>query len=276
MTAIRKLTGLASVMIVTVLLFATSVTAQAGQLCSETANPFVNIDYTNESVQACVVARCTTTLNITPNVATDGFCDGVATSESSVACDKLEKAYNEYYACLVRAIQGTTVVGLTHVGAVASEFFATPGFPYRLSPLGCYACNHYRLTVFPSLASKCLNWTCASISSQSPSAPAYGEPDEGYNHRVCSTGCITGIMMIPFTFVTCALFLVCGCFWPSPSLKTTYEAMLRKESSQYVGHFGGCNGYVRDSDGFNTAHEPAPVRDQGSHPEVSAAHFKGK
>lgn len=275
MTTIRKLTVVAAVVAATVLLVATSATAQAGQVCIDPANPLASIDYNNAAVQACVVARCAETLHVTPTVTTDGFCDGVATSESSVPCNKLEMGYNAYYACLVRALQGTDTAGLSKFGAAAKEFLSTPGFPYRLSHLRCYACNHYRLTVFPSLGSKCSNWTCATISSQSPSAPAYGQPDEGYNHRLCSTGCITGIIMVPFIVVTCAIFFTCGCCWPSPSLKTTYMAMLQRERQTSCMH----SEEEEDDDSrdvdkgcYNVAHEPALVSDQKNHPEVVAQH----
>ncbi|CAC9456727.1 hypothetical protein, unknown function [Leishmania infantum JPCM5] len=277
MPTIRNLTAVAAVVAATVLLVATSATAQADQMCSDPANPLASIDYSDAAVQACVVARCTTTLNVTPTITADGFCDGVATSESSAPCNKLEMGYNAYYACLVHALQGTNTTGLAEFGAAAKEFFSTPGFPYRLSLLGCYACNHYRLTVFPSLDSKCSNWTCATVSSQSPSAPAYGQPDEGYNHRLCSTGCITGIIMIPFTVVTCAIFFACGCCWPSPSLKTTYEAMLQEERRKYRRHPAADDDDSHDLDNgcYSLAHEPAPVSDQKSHPEVAGQHSVG-
>ncbi|KAG5484162.1 hypothetical protein CUR178_07316 [Leishmania enriettii] len=271
MTMTRKVTAVAAAVAVSLMLVATSATAQTGQTCSVTPNPLAKLDYSDEAVKACVVDRCMTTLNVTCTVTTGGYCNGVATSESSVACERLEMGYNMYYACLVSALKGTSMADLGAFGKEAAQFFATPGFPYHLSVLSCYACNHFREAVFASLGSTCSNWTCASISSQSPSAPAYGQPDKGYNDRLCSTGCITGILMIPFVVVTCALFLACGCCWPSPSLKTTYKLKLQEEHAKNVKRSvdddDPCEPVDRD---YNIAHEPVPARSQTCHPEMAA------
>ncbi|KAG5484949.1 hypothetical protein LSCM1_07025 [Leishmania martiniquensis] len=266
----RKRAAAALLVAVLVMLIAASAAAQTGQTCGVTPNPLANVDYSDAAVRACVVSRCMTTLSIAPTLTTNGYCDGVATLESSVPCATLEKGYNAYYACLVRALNGTTMPGLGAFGTEAQKLFATPGFPYHLSPLSCYACNHFRLTVFPVLGSSCSNWTCASVSSQSPSAAAYGQPDEGYNYRLCSTGCITGIMMIPFVVLTCAIFFACGCCWPSPSLKTTYKAALQEEEAKNIQRSEDDDGpQYRAVFDYDIAHEPAPVRYQGRHPEVA-------
>ncbi|KAK7196319.1 hypothetical protein NESM_000568000 [Novymonas esmeraldas] len=272
--ASARVTALAAVAVL--LLIATGAAAQASQTCSDTSNPLVNIDYTNAGVSACVTQRCTATLGVAPTTTTNGDCNGVATAESAVACYTLQTAYNAYYACLVRALQGTATPGLTAFGADATKFMSTPGFPYRLSLLGCYACNHYRTTVFPASGSSCTNWTCAAISSQSPTATASGRPDKGYNYRLCSTGCIAAIMMIPFVVVSCAMFLACGCCWPSPSLKTTYEAAMREEEEDK--HRKRSDDEDEDDPrepadrDLNIAHEPAPANDRMNHPELDTEH----
>ncbi|AIN96090.1 hypothetical protein LPMP_100210 [Leishmania panamensis] len=266
--AFRELTALAAVVAVTAMWVATSATAQAGQTCSDLSNPLANLDYSDAGVKACVVARCVATLNATPTTTSNGYCNGEPTSESSVPCYQLEVGYSAYYICLMRALQGTKTPGLIDVGAAATRFFNTPGFPYHLSLLGCYACNHFRLTVFPSLGSSCSNWTCGAVSSQSPSAPGYGQPDEGYNHRLCSTGCIAGIMMIPFTVAACAIFFACGCCWPSPLLKTTYKTMLEEEEEKYRKRFDENNPSNPVGLYYSGVNEPAPAANQKRHSEV--------
>ncbi|KAG5488363.1 uncharacterized protein JKF63_07958 [Porcisia hertigi] len=259
----RSFTAAVVTVAVALALTSTDALAQAGQTCPDTTNPLAKVDYTDAAVQSCVVERCSATLGTVPTLTTSGFCNGDATTESSVECSKLWAAYSEYYACLMRALQGTTHVDLTALGAEVSKFMSTPGFPYRLSVLGCYTCNHFRLSVFPLLGSTCAAWTCATISSQSPSAPMNGQPDRGYNQRLCSTGCIASVMMIPFTVVTCALFLACCFCWPSPSLKTTYEAWLQEERKEKARGPSVDHGTQREPTYgiYNAAHEPLARKD---------------
>ncbi|KPI88110.1 hypothetical protein ABL78_2797 [Leptomonas seymouri] len=205
-----------------------------GQTCTaSTENPLTSLDYSSPAVEACVRTRCVATLGTEPSVFTGGYCGGDAASEASVPCTQLFDAYNAYYSCVMRALQGSTVEALATVVSQVEVFMNTPGYPYHLSPLGCYACNHFRETVFPAIGTTCSSWTCKSISSQSAASSWYGQMGKGYNHQLCGTGCIAAMMLtIPFALISASMFIACGCCWPSPSLKTTYAAALAEEEAE--------------------------------------------
>jgi hypothetical protein len=264
--------------VVAALLLATTVVSglNDNQTCAaSTENPLANLVYTDPAVEGCVRARCIATLGTVPTNRTGGYCNGEPTSESAVPCATLFDAYNEYYACLVRALQGSTNPSLSTVITQANIFLNTPGFPYHLSSLGCFACNHFGNTVFPTLGPTCSNWTCASISSQSAAATWYGQPGKGYNYQLCGTGCIAVMLLtIPFALVSASMFIACGCCWPSPSLKTTYAEVQKEEEAERQRMRSDDDDDDEDANGgpmrgnnANVAHEPVVADTNLHHPE---------
>lgn len=276
-TALVAVTALAVVLATAGPVMAQS-SGQTSTDCDATLNPLASLDYTNTSIAACVSARCVTTLGAAPTSVTSGYCNGVATAESSVACGVMEPAYSAYYACLMRALAGTPTGDLATVGTQSATLISTPGSLYRLTSLNCLACNHYRLSVYPTSGSVCTTWTCGTIAAMSPTAPLVGLPDKGYNHRLCSTGCIAAMMMIPFVGVSAFMFLACCCCWPSPSLKTTYAEMLREEEVEKMRRRSDDDDEPNQpaDDDRNIVHEPAPAQEHARHPEEAASEHSSK
>lgn len=279
MTVLSIASRVAVVAAVVVLAVTVASAQSAGQTCTaSTKNPLASLIYTDPAVESCVRARCIATLGSVPSLRTGGYCNGDPTSESAVSCTTLFNAYNQYYSCVIRALEGSTESALAEVVQEVNMFLRTPGYPYHLSPLGCYACNHFRESVFPNLGSSCTNWTCDSVSSQSADSDWLGQPGKGYNHQLCGSGCIAAMMLtIPFALVSASMFIACGCCWPSPSLKTTYaEAQKEEEAEKHRVRSDDeddeedTNHEPADGDNRDVAHEPVVAENNINHPEEEA------
>ncbi|KPA75905.1 hypothetical protein ABB37_08079 [Leptomonas pyrrhocoris] len=231
-SAASRIAAVAAVLLLAVAALASAATD--GQTCAaSTENPLANLNYTDPNVQQCVRVRCIASTGLAPTTFANGYCNGNAAAESAVACLRLYRAYNEYYSCVMRALAGSTGAGPDALVAQVNVFMNTPGYPYHLSPLGCYACNHFRETVHAAIGTTCNNWTCDAVSSQSAAASWYGQPGKGYNHQLCGTGCIAVMMLtIPFAIVSASMIIACSCCWPSPSLKTTYAEVMKEEEEE--------------------------------------------
>lgn len=204
-----------------------------GYIQCTSADPFTAATMTTAPFNACVTDRCQATTGVAPTaISADGHCDGSGAAEkaSTLSCDAFMAAFEAYYGCIQRAMYTTdTAPAYT---AAYELYVNTPGFPFQLSNLSCGTCNNFESVFATTALPASCKWSCKSCCMQDPTSLVAGRPGKGFNHVLCGTGCVTSLLLMAFTIMSIAIFLSCGCWWPSPSLKTTVERLEEEQQRE--------------------------------------------
>lgn len=213
-----------------------AVTLAGGQVCP-TDDPIASVDLSTGDYLTCLDERCMVTTGAAAAApSADGQCDssGATEAASTASCDTILGAFSNYYACVLRAMRNDPAAP-AYAKDAYTIFLQTPGAPYHISGMPCYACVNFdavfATTALPTTCSAA-GYTCEECCGQNPTTNWIGSPGKGYNMVLCGNGCMTAILMSAFTILTAMVFIMCGCCWPSPSLKTTVEEVRRQEEEE--------------------------------------------
>lgn len=213
----------------------TSAVTVGGRTCA-TTDLLATLSMNTGAYATCLQQRCTATTGAAPTApSADGQCDGSGTAEaaSTQTCDTILDAFSEYYACVLRAAKADASAPPA-IRDAYDLYLHTPGVPYHVSELPCYACTNFD-SVFATTAlpGRCTaQYTCESCCGQNPTTNWFGSPGKGYNRVLCGNGCITALMMMAFTVLSALILMMCCCFCPSPSLNATVERVAREEAEE--------------------------------------------